>query len=381
MARKTRTTKPKDTEFEPFDPNAEEFEEFDVTAEPPAEEEATAEALGGLAATDEEFRALARAQEVVEKKYLLEPAAAVAAAAEEGPAGLGNVVGAGIGEKLIDGMPTGQLAVKVLVKEKLSPHEVSGEALIPETVGDVPTDVDAVGDVTAQMFTRRLRPAPCGVSIGNCTRIMAGTLGCLVRRGNLLFVLSNNHVMALSNTSPLNVGIPQPGRLDGGVCNNDVIARLTQFIPLNFTAGVCNFVDAAIARTSPVLVDRRVLRPGGARQPLAPPAVQPALNMLVQKSGRTTQFTRGFIDTVNVTVNVDYSPLGGIARFCRQFRVRNIAGGDFSRRGDSGSVVTTFPANRPVGLLFAGGTSGTLSVTFCNPIIPVLNALGVEIVF
>jgi hypothetical protein len=210
---------------------------------------------------------------------------------------------------------------------------------------------------------------------------MAGTLGCLVRRGNLLFVLSNNHVIALVNTSPLNAGIPQPGRLDGGVCNNDVIARLTQFVPINFAAGVCNFVDAAIARTSPALVDRRILRPGGVRQQLVAPTVQPALNMLVQKSGRTTQYTRGFIDMVNVTINVSYAPLGGVARFCRQFRVRNVGGGDFSRAGDSGSLVTTFPGNQPVGLLFAGGAAGALSVTFCNPINPVLNTLGVQIVF
>lgn len=380
MAKRPPTTKPGGEEFEPFDPSSQEFEEFDVTAEPEAEE-GTAEALGGLAANEDEYRSLARAQEAIEKRYLLEPAAAVAAAASQGPTGLGNVVGAGIGEKLIDGMPTGQLAVKVLVKEKLSPQEISADALVPESIGDVPTDVDAVGDVTAEMFTARLRPAPGGVSIGNCQRVLAGTLGCLVRRGNLLFILSNNHVMALVNTSPLNTGIPQPGRLDGGVCNADIIARLTQFIPINFTAGVCNFVDAAIARTSPALVDRRILRPGGVRQPLAAPTAQPALNMLVQKSGRTTQYTRGLIDMVNVTINVSYAPLGGVARFCRQFRVRNVAGGDFSRPGDSGSLVTTFPANRPVGLLFAGGAAGPLSVTFCNPIDAVLSALGVQIVF
>jgi hypothetical protein len=35
MAKKTRTTKPGDTDFEAFDPTEEEFEEFDATAEPP----------------------------------------------------------------------------------------------------------------------------------------------------------------------------------------------------------------------------------------------------------------------------------------------------------------------------------------------------------
>jgi len=380
MAKRTPPPPPADDAFEPFDPSSQEFETFDVTADAPTEE-AGAEALGELAPSEDEYRSLLRAQEAAEQRYLLEPAAALAAASLDGVTGLGNVVGVGIGEKLVDGAPTGQLALKILVKEKLSAGDVSAEALVPDSVEGVPTDVDAVGDVTAEMFTARLRPAPGGVSIGNCQRVMAGTLACLVRRGTELFVLSNNHVMALVNTSPLGTAIPQPGRLDGGVCNADVIARLTQFVPINFAAGVCNFVDAAIARTSPALVDRRILRPGGVRQPLVAPTAPPALNMLVQKSGRTTQYTRGIVDMVNVTVNVSYAPLGGVARFCRQFRVRNIAGGDFSRPGDSGSLVTTFPANRPVGLLFAGGSAGALSVTFCNPIDPVLGALGVQIVF
>lgn len=100
--------------------------------------------------------------------------------------------------------------------------------------------------------------------------------------------------------------------------------------------------------------------------------------MPVQKSGRTTQYRRGVIDAVGVTVNVSYAPFGGVARFVGQFRVRGIFG-IFSDRGDSGSLVTTFPQNRPVGLLFAG--NATTNTTFCNPIGAVLSAFGVNIVF
>jgi hypothetical protein len=353
------------------------FEDVDLSAGPQAAEELTAESLGGLG-TDDEFRSLVQAQAELEKQMLLPVDEAMAASADEGPHGLGNIVGFGVGEKEVDGIPTGRLAVKVLVREKLNPSEVSEQALAPQTIGGMPTDVDVTGEVWANAFTARLRPAPGGVSIGNCSRVMAGTLGCLVRRGNQLFILSNNHVIALVNTSPLGTLIPQPGRLDGGVCPADAIARLSAFVPINFTPGVCNFVDAAIAQTSPNLVDRRILRPGGVRQPLGAPAVAPALNTLVHKSGRTTQYRRGLIDAVNVTVNVSYAPLGGVARFCRQFRVRGI-GGIFSDRGDSGSLVTTLAGNRPTGLLFAG--SAAANQTFCNPIQTVLASLGVAIVF
>jgi hypothetical protein len=384
MARKKTTTAAGEGaggggEFEDFDVGAgepSEFEDFDVTQEE-AEGERLLEALGDFEAGEQDFRALLQAQEELASQLLPEPGLRALAAAEEGPAGADNVVGVGIGEKEVGGQPTGQLAVKVLVKEKLNAADVAGEALVPEALSGVPTDVEAVGEIFANRFTARYRPAPGGVSIGNCNMVMAGTLGCLVSRGGQLFILSNNHVMALVNRGPVNVGIPQPGRLDGGVCPNDIIARLTQWVPIVF-GGAHNLVDMAIARTSPLLVDRRILRPLGVRQRLVAPDMIPALNMRVQKSGRTTQYRRGYIDLINTTVDVSYAPLGGVARFVRQFRVRGV-GGIFSDRGDSGSLVTTYPGNQPVGLLFAG--NATSNTTFCNPIRTVLGSLGIAIVY
>lgn len=365
-------------QFDEFDVMGE-FEEFDVMQEPEAEveSEVMAEALGGLSASDDEITSLLKARDEMEQRLM--PAAAFEAmsADDDEMYGLGNIVGVGIGEQEVGGHPTGQLVVKVLVKEKHSAAMIAAEALVPQALGGVPTDVEATGEIHASMFTARRRPAPGGVSIGNCLRVHAGTLGCLVTRNNQLYILSNNHVMALVNASPLNTGISQPGRLDGGVCPADIIARLSAFVPINFAAGANNLVDAAIARTSPNLVNRRILRPGGVLQRLVAPHVNPTLFMTVQKSGRTTQYRRGYIDLVNTTVNVNY-PGVGVGRFIRQFRVRGI-GSIFSDRGDSGSLVTTFPGNRPVGLLFAGTAAS--NTTFCNPIGTVLTAFGVNIVY
>jgi len=368
----------KKEQFEEFDPSeGQQFEEFDVAAEGEDEAEAVLESLAGLTDSEDELKSLMAARDEIESRLMKPAGVEAAAVSADEPYDPGNCVGVGIGEKTENGHPTGRLAVKVLVKEKKAENQVSSEALVPQTVGGVPTDVEESGEIYANMFTARRRPAPCGVSIGNCNRIMAGTLGCLVTRSNQLFILSNNHVMALVNTSPLNAGIPQQGRLDGGVCPQDIIARLAQFIPINFAVGASNVVDAAIARTSPNLVDRRILRPGGVLQRIVLPEVAPALNMQVQKSGRTTQFRRGFVDLINTTVNVSYAPLGGVARFVRQFRVRGV-GGIFSDRGDSGSLVTTFPRNQPVGVLFAGNAANNM--TFCNMIGAVRAAFGVTIV-
>lgn len=365
-------------QFEEFDPTrVSQFEDFDVTAETNSEESLTPESFGGLSDSHNQVQSLLGARDELERRLMVPIGASMAALSDEEPYIANNVVGVGIGEKEVGGILTGQLVVKVLVKEKKPERSISSDVLVPQTVDGIQTDVEQVGEIYAHMFTARRRPAPCGVSIGNCLQIMAGTLGCLVTRNNQLFILSNNHVMALVNTSPLNTGIPQPGRLDGGVCNADIIARLTQFIPLNFAPGALNKVDAAIAQTSSNLVDRRIIRTGGVLQSIVPGNQQPVFNMQVQKSGRTTQYRRGIVDLVNTTVDISYAPLGGVARFQNQFRVRGI-GSIFSDRGDSGALVTTFPQNKPVGLLFAGAAAS--NTTFCNPITTVLSSFGVSIV-
>ena len=369
-------------QFEDFDVGnggAGEFEDFDVMAEPETapESEATIESLGGLAESEDQLQDLMAARDELERMLMPDVAMQALDADGEEVFGYGNIVGVGIGEQEVGGRPTGQLALKVLVKEKVSASQIVSEALVPQSIGGVPTDVEETGEIYAQRFTARRRPAPGGVSIGNCLRNHAGTLGCLVFRGNQLFILSNNHVMALVNASPLNTGISQPGRLDGGVCPNDIIARLTQFVPISFAAGANNLVDAAIARTSPNLVNRRILRGGGSLDRLRAPHVNPALFMMVQKSGRTTQHRLGFIDQINATANITFPGIG-VARFVRQFRVRGI-GSNFSAAGDSGSLVTTYPSNQPVGLLFGGNASA--NITLCNPIAAVLGALGVNIVY
>jgi len=101
------------------------FEQFDVTQETPAEAEVSMESLGGLSGSEDEFKSLSRARDEIQQNYMVEPHEAARATAEDGTSGLGNIVGVGIGEKTVDGVPTGQLAIKVFVKEKLNPGDVA----------------------------------------------------------------------------------------------------------------------------------------------------------------------------------------------------------------------------------------------------------------
>ena len=107
-----------------------------------------------------------------------------------------NVVGVGIGRNVKGGVQTDELCLSVLVADKIAIEGLAPEALVPSTLGNVPTDVVQIGTVLAnQVPTGKFRPAPGGVSIGHY-QISAGTLGCIVRdrtTGDRL-ILSNNHV-------------------------------------------------------------------------------------------------------------------------------------------------------------------------------------------
>jgi hypothetical protein len=92
------------------------------------------------------------------------------------------------------------------------------------------------------------------------------------------------------------------------------------------------------------------------------------LGMAINKSGRTTGFTTGEIEQVDVTVNVQYGE-GKMAQFTDQ-----LMAGPMSQGGDSGSAVLN-QNNQLVGLLFAGSDTSTI----INRIQNVFAALGVSL--
>jgi hypothetical protein len=294
-----------------------------------------------------------------------------------------NVVATGIGYKVTRGEQTPTLCIVCSVTEKVRLSRLSSSELIPLTVGDVLTDVVPTGPIRAlQSHTDRQRPAPGGVSIGH-RNITAGTLGCVVRRDGQIFVLSNNHVLANSNDASPGDAILQPGPHDGGRFPNDQIADLTEFVPISFigSPSSCATAGAVVAflnRIAKMLGSRTRLRivSGQASDNLVDAAIATPINdqdvsdqileigpikgstpaelgVAIQKSGRTTGFTTGEIQQVDVTVDVDYGA-GRTARFIDQ-----VMAGPMSQGGDSGSAILD-RNNRLLGLLFAGSDNSTI---------------------
>lgn len=211
------------------------------------------------------------------------------------------------------------------------------------------------------------RPAPIGASTGH-PNVTAGTIGCRVTDGTNVYVLSNNHVYADENKASIGDNVLQPGPYDGGEDPRDAIGTLYDFEPIIFHPRARNEVDAAIALTDTDMVGNAT--PADGYGTPSSTTVQPSLELVVQKYGRTTGLTSGVITAINATVTVGYS--SGTARFVNQIIIEP---GGYSAGGDSGSLIVTQGGKNPVGLLFAGSST----ITVANPIDAVLDSFGVTI--
>lgn len=343
-----------------------------------------------------------------------------------------NVVGVALGNKIKDEEDTGEKALQVLVRHKMPEEMLGEEDLVPQEVDGVQTDVVEVGEIVAgplapdiisepqvgldfpfdedsdwemaeefedgipqlregpllerqrrrmqaptevapQQLRQRIRPAMGGFSVGHY-RITAGTIGtCCYDLSDFpgipdqFYILSNNHVLANSNNASIGDPILQPGPYDGGQYPQDMIGRLSRFVPIRFrtsTSAPSNYVDAAIAEVPFHQANREVYWIGYVKDLYTAPTV----GDILQKTGRTTNFSTGRVQSINATVNVNYGN-GRVARFVRQILTSAMSAG-----GDSGSLVTNLD-EEGVGLLFAGSPY----VTVLNNILYVQALLRVRI--
>lgn len=312
--------------------------------------------------------------------------------------GRANVVATGVGYKVSGNTRTDIPSIVCSVEKKLKSSDLSPGDLIPSKIDNISTDVIETGVIRAlQEPTERFRPAPGGISIGH-KDITAGTLGCWVRKNGQWMILSNNHVLANSNLASIGDAILQPGPHDGGTNPADQIATLEDFVPISITGlpSECNVAGNVVALLNQLaglagsntrlqaikiqaednLVDAAIARPLDDKDVLAEilnigtvqGSASAELGMAIKKMGRTTGFTQGEIQQVDVTVNVQYGA-GQIAQFTDQ-----LMAGAMSAGGDSGSAVLNNQDNI-VGLLFAGSEQSTIM----NRIENVFSALDITL--
>lgn len=302
-----------------------------------------------------------------------------------------NVVGVGTGHKIKEDKDTGEPCITVFVSQKLDKALLKDEHIVRKETAGFKTDIVETGDIFAgpaapdtdevamkeelgiEVLRQRVRPAMGGFSVGHY-KITAGTIGtCVYDLAPFpgipprYYILSNNHVLANSNNARIGDPILQPGPYDGGTVPGDIIARLFRFVPIKFktpTATPINYVDAAIAEGEFHNLNREIYWIGYVQQVKSNPKV----GDIVEKTGRTTNFTTGKIIALNATVDVNYGS-GRVARFARQIVTAAMSAG-----GDSGSLVCDIKEGA-VGLLFAGSSR----VTIINNILYVQSLLRIRL--
>jgi hypothetical protein len=232
-----------------------------------------------------------------------------------------------------------------------------------------------------------------GTSGGNVNDVSgqfccSGTLGSLVTLNGTQYILSNNHVLAKSDSGIPGDGITQPGLIETNCQtgpSTQTVAHLFEFY--NLETGPLPKVDAALATAVNGAVDPagNILLLGATQSNGVPDAAPPhagaglnttqALaaphNGLVAKSGRTTGLTCSTIIGTNVAASVNYFKNCGDTQpaFTINFTdLVMVAGGTFSVSGDSGALIVTQDTADPVALLFGGSDTDSVG----NPVSDVL---------
>ncbi|HTZ31872.1 MAG TPA: hypothetical protein VMH31_05415 [Methylomirabilota bacterium] len=221
---------------------------------------------------------------------------------------------------------------------------------------------------------------------GNLISCCGGTLGSLVQRNGLFYILSNNHILARSDLASIGDSITQPGIIDANcsTVGTTTVANLSQFVNLE-TAGTN--VDAAMAQIVAGTVDTSgsILSLGGtatgstadAGPPHAGRGIGATIGEAVAKSGRTTGLTCSSVDAIGITATVSYqrgcnSTSTFSVTYNGQISVSFPTGGAFSGEGDSGSLIVDQNTADPVALLYAGSDTDSVG----NPVADVLTALA-----
>lgn len=296
--------------------------------------------------------------------------------------------------------PSGSTAMYTAPSSFPSPNSVTVTATLQS---DASKSAGAMISVVFPNDNHQAEPTPVkmGTSGGNATDISgnfccSGTLGALISRGGVTYILSNNHVLAKSDngTAKITDPVTQPGLVDNNCNPGTPVAHFSAAAALKPTGGsngpAPSNVDAAIAQIVAGTVDTSgsILDLGAAgansiaaappSSTLAVPANVLAANEGVAKSGRSSGLTCSTLQSINVTVSVDYnSSCGGAKAFTATFSNQVIVnGGSFSAGGDSGSLIVTSDTARPLGLLYGGNSTSTSANPIADVIAAFTNASG-----
>ncbi|ONI82773.1 hypothetical protein ALI22I_40930 [Saccharothrix sp. ALI-22-I] len=316
-----------------------------------------------MAYPDDERAAVRPIKKLVEDDFLSRP----------------GVVGVDLGEKVVGGLGTGELAIVVYVRRK----GAAAQFAIPSDVLGVPTDVvedsfwphHTIASPEGVSGAERHELLLGGIGIGPSRAIrfvppyvpvvddyvVAGTLGALVtpRRRQLTMALTSFHVACVDDAWAVGDPMVHPSRVDGGHPVHDRVGALAR-------AALSGRVDAAAIMLTTPRVRPEVVGLGAVTG-----QANARVGQRVRKRGRTTAVTEGVVASTDAAITLDFGVGIGVRTLHDQIRIETPR---FADHGDSGAVLLD-DTNRVVGL-YCGGSPDR---GFANPIGPVLDQLDVDL--
>lgn len=294
---------------------------------------------------------------------------------------LKNVIGVGLGHKVINFVNTAEPCIHVLVEKKVKSNYLSSNNIVPKTFMGIKTDVIEIGKSrfsSTSPFPMKIRPIECGCDITWLDEESEedpfwGTLSCFVTKETLkakeYYILSNNHVLADFNKVSIGTPIVQPANSPLDIAHQDIIANLSTFIPLKPTIDdkePVNLVDCAIAKViDKSLISNKIFQIGEIAG-----ISKATLKLPIKKFGVTSGLTEGKVATINSTLNIEVSENE------KYIFVDQIIGKLENDEGDSGSLILN-DLNEAIGLYWGGTNNNAFS--YINDISNVLDALNVKI--
>lgn len=258
--------------------------------------------------------------------------------------------------------------------------EVEGVAVQARVIGKPRAGPGAVGGLS-NLFERNGRIA-CGSSCAPSGQNYSGTLGALVRDNVRMLALSNNHVFAACNHTPVGMPILAPSTMDARpgrrapteVCRHERLIELRSgdpdLVPLmRLDASIAQVADANLVTSWQGDDASGFDTPGNTQTPRS--------GMSVKKFGRTTGLTSGTVEAyVNTPWILQYKSgkFSATVWFTDTWTVRSHDSDPFALPGDSGSLIVTGDEVAAVGMLFAVNSRGQYGIIM--PIEQVLAAFG-----
>src|SRR5262245_9917727 len=256
-----------------------------------------------------------------------------------------DVVGTATGI-LEDGTPV----ILVFTRTEIEPSVLAKGTVIPSSIEDVPVMVQYTGELKAMKAggvshkTKQTPPIQLGTSGGWRYDLAngfccGGTIGSLIQKGGVQYVLSNYHVfwgdiVSGGNGRVATAGDPvvQPGLIDVGcnALNAQDVANLSDAGSLpsaNVDAGYAQVIPGMVSSTGSILEVGTI----------SATTLTPSVGLRVKKSGRTTGLTRSSITGINGTVSITYgNECAGGTAFTKTFTGQIIVANSRCRYQNSG---------------------------------------------